>query len=206
MIYKSINSGKDPLFKKCWEIYCSNFPLNERRDLLEQKRIFETYCNTDKEENNSFNFIALLKTEDNNKHIGGEVTIIDNTPCILVGIITYWNFSEVVFAEHLAISKNVQGIGIGKIAIDYLKRCAALKFNNKPIILEIEVPNDFMTKRRESFYKKLDFNINTHEHFQPCFHKEDEPIEMQIMSWPQIIDNHTYNRFNREQLEIMPKF
>ncbi|MEG0517692.1 MAG: GNAT family N-acetyltransferase [Bacteroidales bacterium] len=184
MIYKNITSANDPLFKKCREIYCSNFPLNERRDLLEQKRAL-TY--------NNYRFIALLQK---NNH----------AEPILVGILAYWNFSQVIFGEHLAIDQSMQGMGIGKIAIDYLKDCSAKEFDNKPIVLEIEIPNDFTTKRRESFYKKLDFKINPHEHFQPCYHKADEPIEMLIMSWPHIIDNQTYSQFYKEQQEIMPHF
>lgn len=185
MIYKNITTTNDPLFKKCWDIYCSNFPLDERRDLLEQKRAFDTY--------NNYRFVALLQKS-------------NNTEPVPVGIFAYWNFSQVIFGEHLAIDKSFQGMGIGKIAIDYLKECSVREYDNKPIVLEIELPNDFTTKRRESFYKKLDFKINSHEHFQPCYHKGDEPVEMLILSWPHIIDAQTYAQFYKEQQEIMPLF
>ncbi|MEG2321077.1 MAG: hypothetical protein RSB73_05120 [Bacteroidales bacterium] len=204
MIYKNIDSVNNPLFKKCWDIYCSNFPLTERRDLIEQKQIFKTYSSGNINSSNSeYIFLALLKkcTEKDTNFI-----IVDNVPCVLVGILTYWNFSEVIYVEHLAINQIVQGMGIGKIAVDYLKECTQIKYNNKPLLLEIELPNNFMTKRRESFYKKLDFKVNDHEHFQPCFHKGDEPLEMQIMTWPTIVSSETYSTFKKEQDNMMPHF
>lgn len=204
MIYRRITSTSDPLFKSCWDIYCSNFPLEERRDLLEQKRIFNTYCNNPQEENNIFIFNALLEKCDNNKNINGNIFKVDGVNCSLVGIFSYWNFTRVAFGEHLAISQNVQGMGIGKIAIDHLKRYATEQ--KKPILLEIEVPRDSITRRRESFYKKLGFKENPHEHFQPCYHKGDEPIEMVIMTWPEVVDEAAYNQFRTEQQAIMPVF
>lgn len=204
MIYKRIKSTSDPLFKNCWEIYCSNFPLEERRDLLEQKRIFERYCSSANESEDSFIFNALLKKCDGHTPAPGEVITVEGTPCTLVGIFAYWNFSGVIFGEHLAISQLVQGSGIGKIAIDHLKAFAEPR--KKPILLEIEVPKDTITKRRESFYKRLDFKVNPHEHFQPCYHEGDEPIEMVIMTWPEIVDQATYWQFREEQQAIMPVF
>ncbi|MEG2471326.1 MAG: hypothetical protein RSA75_08665, partial [Bacteroidales bacterium] len=62
MIYKNIDSVNNPLFKKCWDIYCSNFPLTERRDLIEQKQIFKTYSSGNINSSNSeYIFLALLK-------------------------------------------------------------------------------------------------------------------------------------------------
>lgn len=189
MIYKRIKTTSDPLFKSCWEIYCSNFPLEERRDLLEQKRIFDIYCSHPNEQEHPFIFNALLKKCD---------------PDVPAGIFAYWEFSEVIFGEHLAISQQIQGSGLGKIAISHLKTVAETR--KKPILLEIEFPKDNLTKRRESFYKRLDFKINPYEHFQPCYHKGDEPVEMLIMTWPREVDEATYERFKQEQMAIMPVF
>lgn len=210
MIYQRIKTTNDPLFKSCWEIYCANFPLEERRDLLEQKRMFDLYGN-DPEGEERFIFMALLKKKTECQPAGsgdgaaeaGSVPI-DGIPCIPVGIFAYWNFSNVIFGEHLAISQHVQGMGIGKIAMEHLKAFALR--HQKPIVLEIELPCDTLTKRRETFYKRLDFKSNPHEHFQPCYHPGDEPIEMLILSWPNPIAEVTYEQFKAEQLEIMPRF
>lgn len=195
---------------------------------MEQKRIFETYCNNKRAEKNIFVFTALLKRADNEllsnregmneNMIKEEIVMVDGVPCILTGILAYWHFSQVIFGEHLAINKKIQGMGMGKIAINHLKEIASAGCNTtqnkidnltgkpKTILLEIELPVDFITKRRESFYKKLDFKENSYEHFQPCYHKGDEPIEMVIMTWPEIVESNVYDQFKREQDEIMPKF
>ncbi len=203
MIYRRIKTINDPLFKSCWDVYCSNFPLQERRDLLEQKRIFDIYCNNADKEDDKFIFNALLKRCDT--CTPGEAVIVeDGVNYMLSGIFSYWVFSQVIFGEHLAITRNMQGTGIGKRAVDHLKEFAVS--HDKPILLEIEVPEDIITKRREAFYKKLNFKINPYEHFQPCYHRNDEPVEMVIMTWPEIVDIGTYNKFKEEQQEIMPEF
>lgn len=188
MKFQRIQSINDPLFKKSWEIYCSNFPLEERRDLIEQKRIFENYSCDKLNINNKYEYVFESLTKDGSA----------------IGIVAYWLFPNSIFIEHIAISSNMQGLGIGKIAIDHIKDI----YNNynKPIILEIEIPNCYITKRRESFYKKLDFKENSHDHVQPIYHIADEPIEMVIMSWPHAINEDTYLEFKDYQLEIMPSF
>src|SRR5574344_2070393 len=82
------------------------FPYEERRDFSEQKK-----CLSD----------ARYRLK--NLVCGGEC----------VGFVSYWEYAETVFIEHLAIDKSLRGNGFGTAFLDeFSKRCS------KKIILEVE--------------------------------------------------------------------
>ena len=181
--------------------------MDERRDLYEQKRVLKEYSQNKIEDKNIFHSEVLLRsiTSLDIKNLTNiDFIEKDGVKYIIAGIISYWIFPNCIFIEHIAISTQLQGLGIGKVAIDHIK---SIQENYKtPIILEIEIPVDHITKRRESFYKRLGFKSNEVDHFQPPFHLGDDPIEMVIMSYPKEIGINTYLEFKDYQIEIMPNF
>lgn len=119
------------------------------------------------------------------------------TANLFIGIISYWKASEFIFIEHLAISPEFRNRGNGSALLK-----SFVESNHIPIILEIELPVDNITRNRLHFYESSGFKINHHEHSQPPYHKEDEPIPMKILSYPDVISDINYNRFARFQKEI----
>ena len=81
----------------------------------------------------------------------------------VLAFMAVWELNNFCFIEHLAVHPNSRGTGIGtKIIKEYLN------FAKKPIVLEIEVPNDKYenTVRRKNFYEKLGFKLNNNIYYQ----------------------------------------
>lgn len=184
MEFIRIRSIEDTNFKAAWEIYNYSFPRCEKRNIEEQEKVLK---------DERFYFY-ILKDE---KLLVGEIA----------GIFAYWQFnSEEVFGgtyyygEHLAINKDIRNSGLGAKVVELLKSY------NKPIIIEIEIPIDEITKRREGFYNRLDFILNEHYHIQPPYNRDEQDLELKIMTWPKAISKVEYNAFKDAQKKIMPQF
>ena len=72
-----------------------------------------------------------------------------------------------------------------------------------PVILEIEMPVDELTKRRLKFYELAGFIRNPHKHYMPPYHENDPPLEMEILTYPTQISEELYQRFARFQREVV---
>ena len=105
----------------------------------------------------------------------------------------YWKLDNCTFFEHLAVSKNFRGNGIGKQII--LKNTENVK---KPIFFEVELPNTEIAKRRIDFYKRLGFKLNNFYYEQPALRKNEKPQQMLIMSYPKQINEHDFAGYKKE--------
>ena len=164
-----LTSSQHPLFEEAFSLYTASFPHAERRDTVEQARVFG------KED---YHFDVLL--EDGK----------------LMGIVFYWQTKDFLYLEHLATKPELRNRGIGALALGLLKE------KNVPIILEIEPPEDELTKRRYGFYRRNDFIMTEHYHIQAKYHIGDEDLELKILSYPHGISAAQYETFrdymNRE--------
>ncbi|MDO9257129.1 MAG: GNAT family N-acetyltransferase [Bacteroidales bacterium] len=115
-----------------------------------------------------------------------------------VGFISFWTSMEFIFIEHLAIAPEFRNQGFGNTIFK-----SFIENNPIPVILEIEPPVDATSLNRLRFYKSLNFKLNEHNHYQPAYHVEDEPIPMNILSYPTEISDSKYQQFARFQKEIM---
>lgn len=107
----------------------------------------------------------------------------------LLGLLSSWKIGEFNFIEHLAINPSTRGKGIGsEMLVNFIKN------STHPIILEVELPNNEMSIRRIRFYEKLGFILNDFEYYQMPLRKECKPIEMKLMSYPNSLDIHEFER------------
>ncbi len=95
-----------------------------------------------------------------------------------VGFISIWNFGSFVYVEHFAIDEQARNGGIGRIALQQF-----MEQFNLPIILEVELPEDEMSKRRIGFYERIGFSLCNVSYFQPPYRKGEASIEMRLMSY-----------------------
>lgn len=93
-----------------------------------------------------------------------------------VGIITIWAFNDFHYIEHLATSPEVRNKGYGA---QIMKAITEL-FDNL-IVLEVEMPEDEMSRRRIGFYERCGFNLCEKEYMQPPYRKDGQPLPMYIM-------------------------
>lgn len=171
-----ITSPRHSLFPELWSVYQAVFPAEEKRRHADQLQIF------------SHPAYRLCACVDAAKE--------------MVGFISWWEHPQFTFAEHLAISPQQQGTGLGsRIFREWISSAT------QPVILEIEPPVDESTTRRLRFYQKLGFVQNDHPHLQPPYHPGHAPLPLQILSFPQPVSCALYQTFaDFLRAEIMPRF
>lgn len=102
--------------------------------------------------------------------------------------ILYWEINNFYYIEHFCISPEKRSNHYGEKALNLLK--------NKSLILEIDPPNDSISKRRQGFYERCGFKKNSYNHIHPPYHKENPGHKLTIMSCPCELTQKEYNIFN----------
>ncbi|NEW84164.1 MAG: GNAT family N-acetyltransferase [Mariniphaga sp.] len=110
----------------------------------------------------------------------------------IIGFIAYWTTKDFIFVEHLAITPEVRSNGFGSAILKpFIER------ETIPVILEIEPVINDLTRRRLKFYESLGFVRNDHIHYQPPYHHEDQPLLLDVLTWPHTIDQELYRQFSQ---------
>ena len=118
-----------------------------------------------------FNVLALLKADE------------------YVGFITSWRFDGFVYAEHFAVDESARCGGIGTTAMRSFLAC-----QTEPVVLEVEMPTDEMSRRRIGFYERLGFILDTHEYQQPPYRSKGEWLDMRLMTYGSIDLERSFER------------
>ncbi|MCD7898415.1 MAG: GNAT family N-acetyltransferase [Bacteroides sp.] len=115
----------------------------------------------------------LRKYTDTLPHFYNNIVFEDEKP---IGILTYWDFDNFSYVEHFAIDPNQRNGGYGQKVLEHLKGLI-----NQPIVLEVELPEEEMAKRRVNFYKRHGYNLWEKEYFQPSYKTGYNPLPMYLM-------------------------
>ncbi|MCR8842419.1 GNAT family N-acetyltransferase [Paenibacillus sp. SC116] len=100
----------------------------------------------------------------------------------LVAFMAVWEFPLFRFVEHIAVTPAGRGSGIGgKLMADYIAG------SQKPIILEVELPDTDLAQRRIGFYERLGLHLNDFGYVQPSLQKGQPDIPLKVMSYPQTL-------------------
>ncbi len=102
-------------------------------------------------------------------------------------LLTLWHFPRFIFVEHLAVSPNLRGQGHGSELIK--KHLFSQKL---PVVLEVELPENSLARRRIEFYKRLGFTLNTYPYRQPPYEKGKAPLSLYLMSYPKELSKEDY--------------
>ena len=96
-----------------------------------------------------------------------------------VGLLTYWDFTDFVYIEHLAIHESMRNGGYGGRALDLFIRQAG-----RPVVLEVEMPRikGDITHRRIAFYRRHGLSLRKMAYRQPPYREGDEWLPMKLMS------------------------
>lgn len=152
-------------FDDFFEIMKMSFPSIERRTYEDQRSLL----------NDKHYEIIGLKDEDKN----------------LIAFVALWNFGEFYFLEHFAVHEDFRKHGIGTNMLKKVKEYVG----NKSIVLEVEVPEEEIAKRRIEFYKKCGFKLNTYDYMQPPLQKGYPLLPLMIMSYPQNLIESDFYKF-----------
>lgn len=155
LTFTRINT-RHPHYPFVEELLHQSFPLEERRDDEDQRR------NTDT--NERFYCYLLTDTDESGKEE-------------LIGLITVWKLDGFYYAEHLATSPQVRNRGYGRQVMEALKA----HLSDNPIILEVERPEDEMSRRRIGFYQRCGFQLCTQDYHQPPYREGGEGLPLYLM-------------------------
>lgn len=93
-----------------------------------------------------------------------------------VGFITVWQFERFTYVEHFAIDPVARSGGIGAAAMRQ-----QLEQVQQPVVLEVEPPEDDLTRRRVGFYERLGFVLDEHPYQQPPYREGDPWLDLRLM-------------------------
>lgn len=94
-----------------------------------------------------------------------------------VGLMTIWDFDNFYYIEHFAVDASLRNGGYGSKTLTLLE-----KLIDKPIILEVEIPDNNTAIRRYKFYKRYQFTAwENHNYVQPPYRESDSDLPMVIM-------------------------
>ena len=105
----------------------------------------------------------------------------------ILGFISFWKLDGFYYGEHLAVTEKGRNGGIGSFIFNW-----CLEHRKGKHVLEVEVPDEEIKKRRINFYKRLGFYYNEYEYIQPPMRKTTEPIPLMIMSYPTALSEQEF--------------
>lgn len=107
----------------------------------------------------------------------------------LLGILAVWEFETFTFLEHFAVRKTARGGGLGEALLkEFLAGC------KKTVVLEVELPEGEIERRRIAFYERNGFVLNQYGYMQPPLQPGCAPIPLRIMTLGQNIPEPGLNR------------
>lgn len=78
-----------------------------------------------------------------------------------VGIVLSWETEEFIYIEHFCMLPEMRGRGYGERALSEIAE------KGKKVILEIDPPEDDISRRRKRFYERYGFVENPYRHIHP---------------------------------------
>ena len=94
-----------------------------------------------------------------------------------VGILAWWDFGTWRYVEHLAVDPDLRDRGYGAIALRLF-----LAMSDTPVALEVETPDDSLSRRRIEFYRRAGFRLLPDAYTQPPYRPGGNSVEMRIMT------------------------
>ncbi len=117
---------------------------------------------------------------------------------VIKGYITSWKFDTFNFVEHLVVLSEARGDGIGTKVLER----ARSKWE-KPIYLEVELPEDPISRRRIAFYERNGFVLNEYPYVQPPLTPGNPEIPLLIMTSHGKISEKDFREFKRKMKGVV---
>ncbi len=126
--------------------------------------------------------------EDERREMAAQRINVDDEPrfhCCLaeddgrpVGLLCYWDFGAFCYCEHFATDPSVRNCGYGsRILLSVLERI------ERPMVLEVEMPDDEMSRRRIEFYRRQGLRLwEGVEYVQPPYRNGGNSLPMLLMA------------------------
>ena len=107
----------------------------------------------------------------------------------IISIAAIWQFENFTFIEHLATVPEKRNCGLGAKILQSI-----IDGSKNPVCLEVEPPEDDLTRRRVAFYERNGMFFNSYPYIQPSISEGRAPIPLFIMTSKSQIDENTFNK------------
>ncbi len=98
----------------------------------------------------------------------------------LVGLVFHWDIGRFLYIEHLAIKPECRNQKLGSRVVE-----AMIERSGGHLLLEIEMPEDELTIRRQHFYMRKGLKPNPdYEYIHPSYSEPFEHYPLMLMSYP----------------------
>ena len=166
-------------FSEIYRIMQASFPDDEYRLYNEQLALFE-------EPEYRIYYVPVTGWEGSgdNSH--------RNSAMHAAGFLAVWEFESFTYIEHFAVDPALRNSGTGSAMLQELVR----KYQ-KQICLEVELPEDELTRRRIGFYERNGFVFNEYPYIQPPISKGKSPVPLRIMTYGSAITQDTFEEMKR---------
>ena len=105
------------------------------------------------------------------------------------GFLAVWELESFIYIEHFAVDPSLRNSGTGSAMLQEL-----VKQYQKPICLEVELPEDELTRRRIGFYERNGFIFNEYPYIQPPISKGKSPVPLRIMTYKSEITREEFQK------------
>ena len=161
-------------FPEIYRIMQASFSDDEYRPYDEQLALFE-------EPEYRIYYMPAIGMERVGNHSIGNFTMH------AAGFLAVWEFESFIYIEHFAVDPALRNSGTGPAMLQEL-----IKQYQKPICLEVELPEDELTRRRIGFYERNGFVFNEYPYIQPPISKGKSPVPLRIMTYGEAITRETF--------------
>lgn len=161
-------------FSEIYRIMQASFSDDEYRPYDEQLALFE-------EPEYRIYYMPAIGMERVGNHSIGNFTMH------AAGFLAVWEFESFIYIEHFAVDPALRNSGTGSAMLQEL-----VKQYQKPICLEVELPEDELTRRRIGFYERNGFVFNEYPYIQPPISKGKSPVPLRIMTYGGAITRETF--------------
>ena len=166
-------------FPEIYRIMQASFSDDEYRPYDEQLALFE-------EPEYWIYYMPAIGMERVGNHSTG------NSTMHAAGFLAVWEFESFTYIEHFAVDPVLRNSGTGSAMLQELVR----KYQ-KQICLEVELPEDELTRRRIGFYERNGFVFNEYPYIQPPISKGKSPVPLRIMTYGSAITQDTFEEMKR---------
>lgn len=112
-----------------------------------------------------------------------EIYVLRSETGQVIALMAVWNLGDYAFVEHLAVDPACRNGGLGAQMLRQAADCF-----QKPLCLEVELPETELAARRIGFYRRNGFFLNEYPYVQPALEADRQPIPLRIMTWGRPID------------------
>lgn len=105
----------------------------------------------------------------------------------LIGFVAEWEGPECRFVEHFVVDAACRGNGVGsRLLNDYHD------LSDKPVVLEVEPPENDVQKKRIKFYRKNGYHLSEYSYVQPTINADIKGVPLVLMSYPDRLNDDLF--------------